>query len=137
MVIHKLRLIMAFFGIMLATILGACGKQPVPQDVYGLWINSDGSQLLLDESGKFSAYALPVSVFTSPDRKGPPFSGSGTWRIQKNSPYWEVYLGFDEIDGHSDSLGTALLVAGSGSSLYLYQWVEEEGGARYTFSRAK
>lgn len=122
-------------GILWATLLAACGHSPTAHDVVGVWSSPDGAVLTIEESGMFTATALPVGVFTTPDQKGPPFSGHGIWKLKQGSPYLEIRLGFDEIGGKPASREVIVLVSGSGSSIYLYQWKEEEGGERYKLER--
>ena len=109
---------------------------PVRDDIIGLWGNSDGAELTFSSDGTFSASRLPSRLFFRADQPNELLSGSGVWRLEKGRPYWEVRLSFREIMGRTASYGTAILISGKGAAVYLYQWEDEEGGARYIFRRA-
>jgi hypothetical protein len=113
------------------TFFQACGQAPARSDLSGHWSNSDGARLDLNENGEFVAFSLPASVLVRSLPKGQLISGKGRWKLEKGQPYWEIRLWFDEISGAPANREIRLLVSGSGSATYLYQWIGEEGGARY------
>lgn len=117
------------------TLLQACGQPPTRSDVSGGWSHSDGARLDLNDNGEFLAVSLPASVFARSLPNGELVSGKGHWKLEKGKPYWEVRLRFAEISGAPANREIPLLVSGSGSKAYLYQWVGEEGGARYKLTR--
>lgn len=133
MVAARLTSIAGFLAVSL--MIGSCGQDPTSGDVTGPWKNADGAELTLKEDGTFVAASLPLGIFTSPDRKGPAFGGTGIWRLKKGRPYWEVKLRFEEIDERPASREVTVLVSESGRSTYLYQWRDDEGGARYRLKR--
>ena len=116
------------------TLLIGCQK-PTSGDVVGTWVNPDGAALTLEEDGGFSVRRLPIEVFIGPDQTGQPIDGSGRWRLEYENPYWTVKLSFEQISGQPSRRGIPVLVSGSGTSVYLYQWKGEEGGARYKLIR--
>jgi hypothetical protein len=118
-----------------ATFFQACGSSPTRNDVVGGWSNSDGARLDLNENGEFLASSLPAGVFVRSLPKDQLISGKGRWKFEKGKPYWEVRLWFGEISGKPANREIPLLVSGSGSRVYLYQWIGEEGGARYKLNR--
>jgi hypothetical protein len=126
---------MRLLGISLATLLGACGKNPTTTDVVGVWVNADGAQLTLETNGQFTARGLPTTIFWRRDQPGPAIDGKGTWQLHEGQPYWEVKLGFDEIGGRPASREITVLVSGGGASTYLYRWKGEEGEDRYKLER--
>jgi len=126
----------AFLGIVCATLLGACGKQPTREDVTGTWRNSDGAQLTLEQDGRFFARSLPQAVFFRLDKKfDSTIDGHGVWTLKKGAAYWEVRLSFKEIATKPASYGISVLVSGSGPATYLYEWKGEEGQGFYRFDK--
>jgi hypothetical protein len=113
----------------------ACGQPPTRSDVSGRWSNSAGARLDLNDNGEFLAFSLPASVFVRSFPKEQQISGKGHWKLEKGKPYWEVRLWFAEISGAPANREIPLLVSGGGSATYLYQWIGEEGGARYKLTR--
>jgi hypothetical protein len=130
-----LKRVMSLLGISLATLLGACGKNPTPRDIIGTWANADGAELMVEENGQFTAHALPQATFWRRDQPGPAFDGKGTWKLQKGAPYWELKLWFREISGQSANREITVLVSGGGLSTYLYRWKGEEGEDQYKLER--
>ena len=131
-----MRLLAIFCCVALATLLEACGESPAIGDVIGVWVNADGATLTLEESGQFSAKALPQQIFWRHDQPGY-LDGKGTWTLVKGNPYWQVRLYFHEISGKPASREVPVLVASSGATSYLYQWEEGEGEARYRLARRR
>lgn len=117
------------------TFFQACGQPPTRSEVTGRWSNSNGARLELNNNGEFQAFSLPANVFVRSFPKEQLISGKGRWKLEKGQPYWEVRLRFEEISGAPANREIPLLVSGSGSAAYLYQWVGEEGGARYKLNR--
>ncbi len=56
---RRMNRIMALLGISLAALLGGCGAAPATTDVVGSWVNTDGSELTIEENGHFTARLLP------------------------------------------------------------------------------
>ena len=130
---------MMFVSVFAGILLGAC-EQPTASDLTGIWVNPDGAVLTLEENGNFSAHVLPAQVFLMPDSTDAPLNGKGRWKFEKHNLLWHgdsgmVQLDFYEIPGHPPRTGTDVIVSGSGKSISLYQWMGEEGGARYKLTK--
>jgi hypothetical protein len=126
---------MSLLCVVLAMALFACSKSPTTADLIGTWGNADGGRIVLSENGQFTASALPKAIFWRTDERAPSLNGKGQWKISKGRAYWEVRLRFEELSGDPASLEIVALVSGAGRSAYLYQWRDEEGGARYELER--
>lgn len=117
-------------------LLGACSKTPTPGDVVGIWTNVDGAELILNKDGQFTARLLPQNVFFRLDKKvSTAVAGKGIWKLKKTAAHWEVRLSFKEMAGQPANYGISVLVSGSGSSTYLYEWKGEEGEGLYKLNR--
>lgn len=119
----------------LLTLLGACGKSPTPNDVVGTWVNPDGATLTLNADGQFMAQSLPRKIFWWQDQAGPPLDIKGAWSLTKGKPHWEIKLRFGEALGRPLGKEITVLVSGSGTSTYLYGWMDEPGGNRYKLEK--
>ena len=131
---HRLQMnrLMTLFWITVASLFGACTKPPVASDVVGTWVNPDGAAITLNPSGEFSARSLPKAAFW---QSGPTLETQGVWTFKRGAVHWEVELRFGEALGRPLAKSITVLVSGSGPSTYLFGWVDEPGGNRYTLKR--
>lgn len=120
--------------LLLGGLLSACQK-PQSADVIGTWTNPDGAMLRLEHNGEFSAERLPEEIFLAPGTPGLLLTGRGRWRLEKDTPYWEIELMFEGVLGYPERTAATVLVSGSGKSVGLYQWKGEEGGDRYKLKK--
>lgn len=100
--------------------------------VAGMWVNSNGAELILDENGQFNARLLPREIFWRADQSGK-LNGKGTWMIGERKSYQTVELYFHEVSGQPASLGIPIYISEDGD--YLYQWAGEEGEKIYKLER--
>lgn len=105
-------------------------------NLIGTWIGPDGSQVVLTADHAFTAMALPYRIFDNPVHPGNPISGKGQWKVvEKKFSGTELWLDFTEESGRPSRREVRINVSGSGSTIGLYQWVDQEGGPRFEFKR--
>jgi len=121
----------------------SCGREPVCNDIIGIWKNPDGAEFIFDKNGAFSGKKIPSQFGFMPidSLKNKNFNGSGKWTLKKGSANWEVYVEFDKVSVNKNGCAFPLLLAGENGILankppwYLFVWKEEEGGERYKFAK--
>lgn len=134
--VNRVKRLMPVCVLPLTMFMGGCAKPPETPNLVGEWTGPDGAQVTLMWNSTFVARGLPFRIFDNPVQSGPPISGSGEWKIAGGRVSgWEVQLGFKEEAGVPSRRGVRINVSRDGDAYGLFQWVDEEGGSRYTFTR--
>lgn len=119
------------------TLLCCAGDSLTASDVTGVWQGPNGSEITVEAGGAFHARALPRHVFLFPDRPGPAFEATGTWKIAKGPGGWEIRVVYLMVDGKAASFEAPVYVEGRGAGMRLFRWMGEEGGARFELARSQ
>jgi hypothetical protein len=88
-----------------------------------------------EDNGQCSAQGLPANLVFHDSSYEDRLSGKGTWSLKEGVAGTEVEIVFDRLGDRQHGYGMRVRTSGEGSSLRLFLWVEEEGGARYEFQR--
>lgn len=142
-----MRQVIANIALVIFSILSeSCNTPKLTQDdIIGSWKSSEGALLVLNQDGTFTGKFIPAEFgFFPPDSfRNIKFNGSGKWALKKGASNWEVNMNFDKVTGiDKNGCSFPLLVAGENGLLdnkppwYLFVWYDEEGGARYKFTRS-
>ena len=134
--VNRVKRLMPLCALSLTMFMGGCAKPPEAQNLVGEWTGPDGAQVTLQGNNTFTARGLPFRIFDNPVQSGAPISGSGEWKVAGSRVSgWEVQLAFREEAGVPSRRGVRINVSCDDDSYGLFQWVDEEGGSRYTFTR--
>jgi hypothetical protein len=140
----EMRIILLNLMIISSIFFQSCnGKDPIQNDIVGIWHSPDGCVLDFRKNGTFAVTYFPAEFVLLPknEYKKLRFDGTGTWLLRSVNSNWEVYLDFKQVSDKRCSSAFPLLIAGEKGiwenkpPWYLFVWKEEEGGERYTFTK--
>lgn len=86
--------------ICLFLIVGCREKEPIKNQITGVWVSADSAVLEFKENGTFSGKSLPAKYFTVWSWKDEKevlqkkVDGNGKWNIVKGQGGWEIQLDF-------------------------------------------
>ena len=130
------RRLLSFLGIFAAALFGGCMRSSATKaDIVGSWKARDGAVIILEDNGQFSAQELPGSLVFRDDDRRDRLSGNGTWSLKEGVIGPDIELVFGRIGDRLHGHRMRVLMSGSGSSVQLFLWIREEGGARYVFAK--
>jgi hypothetical protein len=125
-----------------------CAVQVKPSDLIGNWrMTDEGIQRLnlkqvrpkfsLSSDGSLTAENVPSSAFGDSNSWKSMYSGTGTWTIpvtRRTQGFASVVLNFKQT-GPNQPTGLSLQIDKDSSGLYVFVWLDEEGGERLIYRR--
>jgi len=119
----------------MVALVGGCSKASTSSaDIVGIWQSVDGATIKLENTGQFVVTGLPGFPVLGRPHQDERLSGVGRWQLQEGTMGREIKLVFDRL-GDRERVGVRILTSGKGTSLKLFIWEDEEGGARYEFEK--
>lgn len=125
--------------------LQSCGYRPTAAEISGIWIGEKNAELDLRPDGTFTAKGIPAALICGYGTTRKIFQGKGAWKIEEDQGSWQVSIeeNQDSLMGERSIGSYSVLISGTNGILenkppwYLFEWVGEEGGPRYEFSKKK
>lgn len=134
--------------LVLALMLYGCALQITTGDLVGDWKMSDDTirrlnlkqvrpKFTLHKDGTLTAENVPSSAFPDSTPWKSAYSGTGTWTIpetRRTQGFASLVLSFKQTEPNQPT-GVTLQVDKDSSGLYVFTWLDEEGGERLVYRR--
>lgn len=139
-----MRKLIVCLSALLSIVFQACKENtPAQRDVIGSWSSPEGARFELKQDNTFVADSIPskFGFIQSDSIRGRKFSGSGKWTLKKGQTHWEVNVDFDRATMGKNGCAFPIFLSDEGKdqagavNWKLFLWQEEEGGARFEFTR--
>ena len=124
---------MAIAALLGLSLLNSCGSPVSRQELVGRWVHPNGATLELQADGSFEGNSLPTGSAFWPSGNPGQFNGQGNWILGAGKQENQVILHFQTSTNVSAGprFETKLMMDRSEGELFLYDWIEEEGGQRF------
>jgi hypothetical protein len=112
-------------------------------DIVGTWkLENEGSLFLFKSDGSFEAHELYSNTIFLPDKRNVKCNGKGIWNLIEGQTGMEVDLFFQSTSCEHNGYKMQLLIQregmfDNGKIMYLFLWIEEEGGSVYKFLKIR
>jgi hypothetical protein len=128
--------------LLLLTLFQSCINDiPKKEQIVGLWVNEiDSSKIIFKSNGTFEDIEIFTNHFFLIDSMNSKCDGVGTWSLVDGQTGYEIDMFFQSTSCNHNGYKKPISieregVLNNGKILYLYEWVEEEGGERYKFKK--
>lgn len=131
----------------LSLVLSGCALRVERSDLVGKWVMSEESGRLLglkvrpsftlNLDGTIKAENLPASAFNDSHQWKRLFSGTGDWSlppVRRTEGFACLTLGFGN-KGPDHPTGLILQIDKDAIGIYVFSWLDEEGGERLVYRR--